>query len=1724
MKRARGGIPPAAELGRARTEYASFAEAIKRKYASLRGQGRAARPALVFRAAPASGKRRQEAQAPRSQLRAGTSPAIKLPAPVRGPVETRTIVRERIVERHTVVVKEVERIVREQRIVRELAVNAPYQAAPRPGVETVAPQERQVRRDRDEVAPGRRKDRGEAASNGRTGRSEKAPSERMERSESASHGRTERVQKVQPGRVDQGEKAPLERMDRDEAVYDKARLESGGPSVHNRDGRDSPRPHADLPPVRQNKRDVTLEQPGRPQTRVPGIGDRPASRAGAQESLMSARGVSGAPGGLAGSDRDKGRTGDGGLGVDGNRIRQGSGDVASAETSGLEQEAVDHVRLLSEPGSDAAGLSGQLPHDGASALGRDRVLPAGKAEAAQPRASGAAAAGELGRGTGTGTGTGTPAAQQSGRQNDIRRQMPLPGLGSRQSARESSRQMPRTGIIAVSVPAVRQLLARLTGGVRSGMSDKRTMTISSPRYVYAIGRRHRRGGEPRSDAGAPRGTTPSAGSAARRAITEAAAAIPQVGAQFLTSPDSSATPMAGLGRRSAAAPDLTNRSNREPLPLGGSEANARSRIESDARSRTESDIRSRSEQGSSWGASELGVDRVETNDGRSDGRVGIRSGDAARAGQSGTAANKPDGSVVVRGVEEDRLQASISTDFSRSQPGSTVRETHGKLQGGELDGTHDAPARSAADAPSGIRSAQLRARAGSERSGQARPAGEPSLEHIQEQTRPSVASDFDFEQAASLNNEAPAMAPRSEDEFVDASHANTAPQLFAGTTREMRSTEKIEETEKIEGTEKIEETEKIEKTEKIEEKTDGASAIEAEHSGYAEQRGSRDIGSVRPSGLLKLTLAARAVGGSRAAPIGILIHGGVRRPAGTGVAQAAMLNRDYGSRWRLAAESGDRAKQSDQAPARPEPDELRSQQQEAAARSQEETRPVRSLSGRLAQRREANEEAGLKRTASNRSERADSFGSKEAEASRPTSAERQRSERTALPGTGKPSSQPGLQANAVSAEPVKPPVIQAREIGRTGVRQAGIRQPVRPESGQSIPASKLVLRRTLPRGATGGSHTAASGLRFARAAKAGEARVQRSDDAMKSLADHAAAAARPRFKLGAVGNLTNAARQETAGGRAGIRLGHSHKPQGRREAADNGINGSGESSSAAVRATIRATPTERGSRLSAAAAGSARSDSPRLVLSRGLAPGLSSGPLVGRRRTLDAASSLSANARPSGTRGAARDGHQHQAEPTVGHLRHPARDVGRARSERPVADTEGASERSLDASGTSGVPPAAGAATLPPAMRESAAMPSSSRIPGRILASAGLSRTGAGRGEAGIGGARSAGIGMLHVRPGLVRNGSLAVRKTTHRTDRTPAKIAQPLRTLKRGENGSAVIAPSEASFIEATRSNRSDALPGTMAHRGTKTGQTQRHQSRPATHAPATARVAAQGIAGANAEATGTVGATARGAMRLRRIGGAESAGFAPGARATPSGTAPVRQARGALIPATSRHAPGVRMAPSGSATTRQAPGARTTLSVPAPARPAPGARMSPSGRPAGDPAAPAVPGSAHRRGRLPSPAGLAPRRSGTTALPAAPAIGMSHRGATAAPSAPAEPALAAAAAPSAPPAAAGYAAPSPLRYAERPRAAAASAPAAAMPAAGPAPAAELELRRQPRPAAEAQPPAPPEPQQPPQLSAEQLQQAVRAMPELDPERLADTVYTALMRRMKFEQRLSGY
>lgn len=103
------------------------------------------------------------------------------------------------------------------------------------------------------------------------------------------------------------------------------------------------------------------------------------------------------------------------------------------------------------------------------------------------------------------------------------------------------------------------------------------------------------------------------------------------------------------------------------------------------------------------------------------------------------------------------------------------------------------------------------------------------------------------------------------------------------------------------------------------------------------------------------------------------------------------------------------------------------------------------------------------------------------------------------------------------------------------------------------------------------------------------------------------------------------------------------------------------------------------------------------------------------------------------------------------------------------------------------------------------------------------------------------------------------------------------------------------------------------------------------------------------------------------------------------------------------------------------------------------------------------------------------------------------------------------------------------PLAYASaQTGAAAASAghvpPAAAIP--GSAAATPMEFRRQ-----QAPPPATPAQEASPSPSAvkaaidpEQLQQAISKLPMLNPDQIADQVYKAIARRMKFEQRLQGY
>lgn len=128
MKRFKGGLRRLSAAV-AKPENGAFAEAVKRKYASLHSLAQSSRPALVFRAVPTSSKRARAAQTPLERKRAHSAPPSRQPigAPMRS--EVRTIFKERVVERHTVVVREVERIVREQRTVREQAIQSPYAPA-----------------------------------------------------------------------------------------------------------------------------------------------------------------------------------------------------------------------------------------------------------------------------------------------------------------------------------------------------------------------------------------------------------------------------------------------------------------------------------------------------------------------------------------------------------------------------------------------------------------------------------------------------------------------------------------------------------------------------------------------------------------------------------------------------------------------------------------------------------------------------------------------------------------------------------------------------------------------------------------------------------------------------------------------------------------------------------------------------------------------------------------------------------------------------------------------------------------------------------------------------------------------------------------------------------------------------------------------------------------------------------------------------------------------------------------------------------------------------------------------------------------------------------------------------------------------------------------------------------------------------------------------------------
>ena len=66
--------------------------------------------------------------------------------------------------------------------------------------------------------------------------------------------------------------------------------------------------------------------------------------------------------------------------------------------------------------------------------------------------------------------------------------------------------------------------------------------------------------------------------------------------------------------------------------------------------------------------------------------------------------------------------------------------------------------------------------------------------------------------------------------------------------------------------------------------------------------------------------------------------------------------------------------------------------------------------------------------------------------------------------------------------------------------------------------------------------------------------------------------------------------------------------------------------------------------------------------------------------------------------------------------------------------------------------------------------------------------------------------------------------------------------------------------------------------------------------------------------------------------------------------------------------------------------------------------------------------------------------------------------------------------------------------------------------------------MRRQERQAPVAEPKREVVVEAPREIDEEQLKAALGKMPELKPDKLADQVYKALMKRMKFEQRLRGY
>ncbi|CAI6081398.1 hypothetical protein COHCIP112018_03296 [Cohnella sp. JJ-181] len=493
MKRTIRGISRAAAgLVEPRTMYASFAEGIKRKYASLRGQTRSARPALVFRAVPASGKRRQESQSPREQIRLGTAPAIRQAAPPRGPIETRTIVKERVVERHTVVVKEIERIIREQRIVREQAVSVPYQASQRPGAD---PQ-------------------------------------------------------------------PMTRVRSDGAEADR-RLSQDGSRVQDQGGRGGA--GTDRLGVQPGKKNAVEQRPRDRDSREQGAGNGPAAGINSRKRQAVARGEDHVPASLPGRQSESGRVrANGRLRMDDNRPN-GEKDKASLDSAEvLNRAAPDSILNVPEDlgftvDSDfkPAREAPELSQNDSLKLSGTGLAKEGTTGAA--RLEGAGGSSEVLRRDRK----DDPAVEGANKRYSLRKPLVGQGFDARQVVQGKPQKRKRPGVMAVSVPAVRQLMARLAGtGHQAGHLNKRTLTISSPRFVHAVGRRQRRvePGEPGSSAGLPQ----RAASPTRQQHSEAAGALPKP-----ETPEAQSAPV--RNRRDMSIPDPTIRKGWDAQVPGGTD-------------------------------------------------------------------------------------------------------------------------------------------------------------------------------------------------------------------------------------------------------------------------------------------------------------------------------------------------------------------------------------------------------------------------------------------------------------------------------------------------------------------------------------------------------------------------------------------------------------------------------------------------------------------------------------------------------------------------------------------------------------------------------------------------------------------------------------------------------------------------------------------------------------------------------------------------------------------------------------------------------------------------------------------------------------------------------------------------------------------------------------------------------------------------------------------------